>query len=160
MRRASRADLLCSFFPQRRAPLCGIGGQSRQAGSISSPHRLSASSASTPAYSRTRDHFHASDDPCQPDRRAVGWRRLGGRRRQEGRVSEEWFGKAAVLGFGIFSRPPKRLWTRNQAGALHTEAVRCTLPVGREIKTEIPVQPSIARAGAESGQTQLFTRRV
>ena len=40
--------------------------------------------------------------------------------------------------FGIFSRPPKRLWTRNQAGALPAEAVRCTLSVGHEVKTEIP----------------------
>jgi hypothetical protein len=38
---------------------------------------------------------------------------------------------------GIFSRPPKRLWTRNLAGALYTEAVRCTFPVGRELRTEI-----------------------
>jgi hypothetical protein len=41
--------------------------------------------------------------------------------------------------FRIFSRPPKRLWTRNLAGALHTEVVRCKLSVGREIKTEIIV---------------------
>jgi hypothetical protein len=38
-----------------------------------------------------------------------------------------------------FSRPPaKRLWTRNQTGASHTEAVRRKLSVGREVKTEIP----------------------
>ena len=42
-------------------------------------------------------------------------------------VSEEWVGKASVLAFGIFPRPPKRLWTRNRAGALPTEVVRCTL---------------------------------
>ncbi len=27
-------------------------------------------------------------------------------------MSEEWVGKAAVLGFGIFPRPPKRLCTQ------------------------------------------------
>jgi hypothetical protein len=52
-------------------------------------------------------------------------------------VSEERVGKAPVLGFGIFSRPLKRLCTRDQAGALHTEAVRRKLSVGREVKTEI-----------------------
>ena len=45
----------------------------------------------------------------------------------------------AVSQGGIFSRPPKRLWTRNQAGELPAEPVRCTLSVGHEVKTEIPV---------------------
>jgi hypothetical protein len=44
-------------------------------------------------------------------------RRLAGWRRQEGKVSQEWVGKASSLGFGIFSPPPKRLSTRNRAGA-------------------------------------------
>ena len=39
---------------------------------------------------------------------------------------------------GIFSPPPKRLCTRNQVGALHSEAVRRKLSVGPEMKTEIP----------------------
>jgi hypothetical protein len=37
------------------------------------------------------------------------------------------------------SPPPKRLWTRNQAGALPTEAVRCKLSVRHEVQTEVPV---------------------
>src|SRR2546428_5380438 len=32
---------------------------------------------------------------------------------------------------------PERLWTRNRAGALPAEALRCKLPVGRETKMEI-----------------------
>ena len=50
----------------------------------------------------------------------------GTREAAKGKVSEEWVGKASVLGFGILPPPPKRLCTqKNLAGALHAEAVRC-----------------------------------
>ena len=39
--------------------------------------------------------------------------------------------------FMIFSRPAKRRWTRNEAGALHTEAVRYRLSASRETKMEM-----------------------
>ena len=43
------------------------GGRTR---SISSPHRLSGSSAPTPAYSRTLDHFHSSARFTRPRHRS------------------------------------------------------------------------------------------
>lgn len=41
------------------------------------------------------------------DRRAVGWSRLADGVGRQARVSEEWAGRAAVLGFRIFTRPPR-----------------------------------------------------
>ena len=42
--------------------------------------------------------------------------------------------------------PPKGLWTRNQTGALPSEAVRCTLSVDREVKREISVTELVKRS--------------
>jgi len=53
-------------------------------------------------------------------------------------VSEEWVGKASVLGFWDFLAAPKRPSTGNRPGGLHSEAMRRMLPVGRESKKEIP----------------------
>jgi len=63
----------------------------------------------------------------------------GTREAAKGKVSEGWVGEASVLGFEIF--PPRRKGAalKNLAGALHPETVRYTLSVGRELKTEIPV---------------------
>jgi hypothetical protein len=39
---------------------------------------------------------------------------------------------------------------RNQTGlALHTEAARCTFSVGREVKSEIPVDEDAPRTGVK-----------
>ena len=41
--------------------------------------------------------------------------------------------------FRTFPRSPKTFWTGNQAGALHTTAVKRKLSVRREVKAETPV---------------------
>jgi hypothetical protein len=60
-------------------------------------------------------------------------------------VSEEWVGKASVLGFWDFLAAPKRLSTRNRPGGLHSGAMRRMLPVSRESKKEIPYQTAPTR---------------
>jgi hypothetical protein len=52
--------------------------------------------------------------------------------------------------FGLWDFPAaaeKGSALKNLAGALHTEAVRCTLSVGREVKTEIPDKLGIVLLG-------------
>ena len=51
---------------------------------------------------------------------------------------EEWVEKVAVLGVRIARWPPRWLLTQSLAGALHTEALECTLSVNQEAKPEIP----------------------
>lgn len=65
----------------------------------------------------------------------------------EGKVSDISVGRATVSGFGILRRgktglawPVEAPTTANPTGQLHSVAVRCMLPVGRESKKEIPYQ--------------------
>jgi hypothetical protein len=53
-----------------------------------------------------------------------------------------WLERRQFGALGIFWRPPKRLWTRNQnqAQARHPEDEQAEVSLGREVKTEIPVE--------------------
>jgi hypothetical protein len=56
----------------------------------------------------------------------------------EGNVSEKWVEDAPVFGLGFSRNRQKGNAVQNLAGALHNEAVKFKLSVGREVKTEIP----------------------
>ena len=77
--------------------------------------------------------------------------RIGGAGRRRGDFTPEQLliknggqARSACLSSGGVELAPLRslatLCTENWAGALPTEAIRCTLPAGRETKREIPVK--------------------
>src|SRR3989442_864266 len=74
------------------------------------------------------------------------------------RAAMKRFPLSFLSAFGIFAPPPKRLWTRTQAGALPAEAVRRRLSVGREMKTEMPVRQTQTHATADGAATLCFVR--
>jgi hypothetical protein len=52
--------------------------------------------------------------------------------------------RSASFWLGIFPHRRKGNAVRNLAGALHTEAVKCKLSVGREVKTDIPDKAKVS----------------